>query len=158
MLRHDNLTTIFTTMKVTIESRKSRLLLRWVCPETGKRVSISTGVEDSTTGLAHANSIKCQIENDVRFGYYDRTLLKYKPRTIGKNATEITTVELFDRFTKHQFKDKGLAKSSIKSRYEPVKRMLEQHLNIQAANVDKRQAVSFADVCEIGRASCRERV
>ena len=135
-------------MKVTIESRKSRLLLRWVCPETGKRVSISTGVEDSTTGLAHANSIKCQIENDVRFGYYDRTLLKYKPRTIGKNATEITTVELFDRFTKHQFKDKGLAKSSIKSRYEPVKRMLEQHLNIQAANVDKRRAVSFADVCE----------
>ena len=135
-------------MKVTIESRKSRLLLRWVCPETGKRVSISTGVEDSTTGLAHANSIKCQIENDVRFGYYDRTLLKYKPRTIGKNVTEITTVELFDKFTKHQLKDKGLAQSSIKSRYEPVKRMLEKHLNIRAGVVDRRRAEMFTDVCD----------
>jgi hypothetical protein len=44
-------------------------------------------------------------------------------------------------------KVKDLAQSSIKSRYEPVKRMLEKHLNIQAAAVDKRRAVKFADVC-----------
>jgi integrase len=148
VLRHDSFTTIFTTMKVTIESRKDRLILRWVCPETGKRVSISTSVEDSPTGRAHAQNIKCQIENDVRFGYYDPTLLKYKPRTIGKNATEITTVELFALFTKYQFKQKGLAQSSIKSRYEPLKRMLEKHLNIQAVAVDRRRAGGFADICK----------
>jgi integrase len=88
-----------------------------------------------------------RIENDVKHGYYDASLLKYRPLTIGKNASEITTVELFDRFTQHQFKHEGLAKSSIKSRYKPVKRMLEKHLNVQAAAVDKRRAVSFADVC-----------
>jgi hypothetical protein len=44
-------------------------------------------------------------------------------------------------------KVKGLARSSIKSRYEPLKAMLEKHLSIQAAAVDRRRAVSFADVC-----------
>jgi integrase len=52
-----------------------------------------------------------------------------------------------NRFTQHQFKHEGLAKSSIKSRYEPLKRMLEKHLSIQAAAVDRRRAVSLADVC-----------
>jgi integrase len=134
-------------MKVTIENLEGRLRLRWTCPDTGKRKNLALGVEDSTTGRSFASTIKSQIENDARYGYYDATLLKYKPRTIGRNATEITTVELFDRFTQHQFKSEGLARSSIKSRYEPLKRMFEKHLNIQAAAVDKRRAVSFADVC-----------
>ena len=135
-------------MKVTIESRKGSLLLRWVCPQTGKRVSISAAVEDSTTGRAYANTIKCQIENDVKYGYYDKSLLKYKPRTIRKNPTEITTVELFDRFTRHQLKHKGLSKNSIDTRYKFLQRMLEKHLNIQAADVDKRRVEAFVVVCE----------
>ena len=138
-------------MKVSIETHGRGLRLRWTCPVKGKRVSINAAVEDSPTGRRYAEGMKEQIEEDIKkigLGYYDPTLLKYKPRTIGKNATEITTVELFERFTKHQFKDKGLAQSSIKSRYEPVRRMLEKHLDIQAANVDKRQAERLADVCE----------
>jgi integrase len=134
-------------MKVTIENLEGRLRLRWTCPETGKRKNLGLGVDDSTTGRAFASTIKDRIENDAKHGYYDSSLLKYRPLTIGKNASEIATVELFDRFTQHQFKSEGLAKSSIKSRYEPLKRMLEKHLNIQAAAVDKRRAVSFADVC-----------
>ena len=115
-------------MKVTIENLEGRLRLRWTCPDTGKRKNLALGVDDSTTGRAFASTIKDRIESDVKHGYYDPTLLKYKPRTIGKNATEITTVELFDRFTQHQFKHEGLAQSSIKSRYQPVKQMLEKHL------------------------------
>ena len=134
-------------MKVTIENIEGRLRLRWTCPDTGKRKNLALGVDDSTTGRAFAATIKDRIENDAKHGYYDSSLLKYRPLTIGKNASEITTVELFDRFTQHQFKSQGLAKSSINSRYEPLKRMLEKHLNIQAASVDKRRAVSFADVC-----------
>jgi integrase len=134
-------------MKVTIENLEGRLRLRWTCPDTGKRKNLALGVDDSTTGRAFAATIKDRIENDSKHGYYDASLLKYRPLTIGKNASEITTVELFDRFTQHQFKSEGLAKSSIESRYKPVKRMLEKHLNIQAANVDKRRAVSFADIC-----------
>jgi integrase len=135
-------------MKVTIENLEGRLRLRWTCPETGKRKNLALGVDESNTGRAFAATVKDRIENDVKHGYYDPTLLKYRPRTIGKNPAEITTVELFDRFTQHQFKHEGLAQSSVKSRYQPVKRMLEKHLNIPAANVDKRRALSFADVCE----------
>ena len=134
-------------MKVTIENLEGRLRLRWTCPETGKRKNLALGVDDSTTGRAFASTIKDRIENDAKHGYYDSSLLKYRPLTIGKNASEITTVELFDRFTQHQFKHEGLAKSSIKSRYEPLQRMLEKYLNIQAVGVDKRRAISFADIC-----------
>jgi integrase len=147
VFRHDTFTPIFTPMKVTIEPHQNKLRLRWSCPETGKRKTLALGVDDSTTGRAFAATIKDRIENDARHGYYDVSLLKYRPLTIGKNASEITTVELFDRFTQHQFKHEGLAKSSIKSRYEPLQRMLEKYLNIQAAAVDKRRAVSFADIC-----------
>ncbi|MFM2303245.1 MAG: hypothetical protein RLZZ135_654 [Cyanobacteriota bacterium] len=147
VFRHDTFTPIFTPMKVTIEKHQNKLRLRWTCPETGKRRPLALGVDDSTTGRAFAAIIKDRIENDAKHGYYDATLLKYRPLTIGKNASEITTVELFDRFTQHQLKNEGLAKSSIKSRYEPLKRMLEKYLNIRASAVDRRRAISFADVC-----------
>ena len=147
MFRHDTFTPIFTPVKITIEKHQNKLRLRWTCPETGKRQTLALGMDDSTTGRAFAATIKDRIENDARHGYYDSSLLKYRPLTIGKNASEITTVELFNRFTQHQFKHEGLAKSSIKSRYEPLQRMLEKCLNIQAGAVDKRRAVSFADVC-----------
>jgi integrase len=132
-------------MKVTIEAKKYGHLLRWVCPQTGKRVSIS--VNEAADGR-NPKKLKDRIENDIRHGDYDPTRLKYRPHTIGKTASEISAPELFDRFTQHQFKQEGLAKSSIKSRYHPVKRMLEKHLNIPAANVDKRRSERFADVCE----------
>jgi integrase len=135
-------------MKVTIENLEGRLRLRWTCPETGKRKNLALGVDNSTTGRAYAQTIKAQIENDAKFGYYDPTLIKYKPRTIGKNPSDINAFELFDRFTQYQFKHEGLARSSVKSRYEPVKRMLEKHLNIPAQTVDKGRAISFANICE----------
>ena len=136
-------------MKVTIESIKNRLFLRWKCPAINKRVCVGASVEDSPTGRAHAQTIKCQIENDVKYGYYDPTLLKYKSRTIGKNPTEITTVELFDRFTQYK-KTHGrkLSQKSIDTRYKYLRRMLEKHLNIQAANVDKRHIEAFCFICE----------
>jgi integrase len=132
-------------MKVTIEAHGNGLRVRWICPVKGKRVGVN-----APNGQAEAERKKKQIEKDTEdlsLGYYDPTLLKYKPRTIGKNPTEITTVQVFDKFTQHQLKHKGLAQSSIKSRYEPVTRMLEKHLKIQAADVDRRRAVGFADVC-----------
>jgi integrase len=94
-------------MKVTIENLKGRLRLRWTCPETGKPKNLALGVEDSTTSRSIASGTKEQIENDAKYGYYDSSLLKYRPLTICKNASEITTVELFDRFTQYQFKSEG---------------------------------------------------
>jgi integrase len=147
VFRHDSFTPIFTPMKITIEKHQQKLRLRWNCPETGKRKNLALGVEDSTTGRAFASTIKDRIENDAKHGYYDPTLVKYRPKTIGENPTEITTVELFDRFTQHQAKHEGLSKASIDTRYKYLKVMLEKHLNIPASDIDRRSVDGFVLVC-----------
>jgi integrase len=104
------LTPKFTPMKVTIENHNGRLRLRWLYQ--GKRYTLGCGVPATPTGKAIAKQKAAQIELDVSAGYFDVTLLKYKPRTLGKTATEINAAELFQRFSEHQFKEKGLARSS----------------------------------------------
>jgi integrase len=44
---------------------------------------------------AAAQKKKAEIEQDWITGHYDRTRLKYMPRTLGKSATEISVPELF---------------------------------------------------------------
>lgn len=131
-------------MKVTIEEYRGLLRLRL---NDGKRRCIGLGVANSKVGRALSLKKKAQIEWDWQIGQYDRTLLKYQPRLIGKNPTEISAPELFDRFTHYQAKAKGLAQSSIKSRYIPVRKMLEKALNIPANSIGPREAEIFADLC-----------
>jgi integrase len=131
-------------MKVTIEEHRGLLRLRL---NDGKRRCIGLGVADSTVGRSLALQKKAQIELDWQIGQYDRTLLKYQPRTLGKSATEISTPELFDRYTKHHARDKNLAQSSINSRYIALRKMLEKVLNLPANEIGKREAERFADVC-----------
>jgi integrase len=131
-------------MKVTIEEHRGLLRLRL---NDGKRRCVPLGVSDSTVGRSLALQKKAQIELDWQIGQYDRTLLKYKPRVLGKSATEISAPELFDRYTKYQAKDKNLAQSGINSRYVPLRKMLERVLNLPANAIGKREAERFADVC-----------
>ncbi len=130
-------------MKVTIELHQNKLRLRWICPEIGKRKNLPLGVENSTTGRAFASTIKDRIETDAQHGYYDPTLVKYLPTKKRQQVTGITTVELFDRFTKYQQKHEGLSKASIDTRYKYLKVMLEKHLNIRAADVDRHVIDGF---------------
>jgi integrase len=151
-------------MKITIENLNDRLRLRWICPVLGKRKTLAVGMADSPAGRAYARSIKDRIETDAHprnlHEYYDPTLLKYRNKTIGKNSSGVTTVELFDRFTKHQQKNKALAQSSVNSRYVPVKRMLEKYLNLPAANVDRKHVEQFALVCgdTLASSTAKERI
>jgi integrase len=151
-------------MKITIENLNNRLRLRWVCPLSGKRKTLAVGMADSPAGRAYARSIKDRIETDAHprnlHEYYDPTLLRYRNKALGKNASEVTAVELFDRFTKYQQKNKALAQSSVNSRYVPVKRMLEKHLNLPAANLDRKQVEKFALVCgdTLASSTAKERI
>jgi integrase len=113
-------TTIFTTMKITIESYRGLLRLRF---NDGQRRCLSLGVSDSKVGRSLALQKKAQIELEWEIGQYDRTLLKYRPRTLGKNSSEISVPELFDRFTKDRAKEKGLSQSSIETRYLPLRKV-----------------------------------
>jgi integrase len=131
-------------MKVTIEKHRGLLRLRW---NDGNRRSLPLGIADSPVGRSITLQKKGLIEMDWQTGRYDRSLLKYRPQTISKTATEISVPELFDRFTKHQARAKGLSQSSIGTRYTPLRRSLEKHLNLPANTIGKRQSEEFADVC-----------
>jgi hypothetical protein len=65
--------------------------------------SEETGLSDippssGNTGRGEAARLKAWIENDVKHGYYDPTLVKYGLGDRGQKTSDLTTVELFDRF------------------------------------------------------------
>jgi integrase len=97
--------------KIWIEKTGNTLRLRW--NYEGKRQSLSLGVPDSPVGRAYADKKRSEISMDLVSGHYDPTLLKYRPRKLGTNPTEITAVELFEKYTAFTLKDKGLAPGSI---------------------------------------------
>jgi integrase len=134
-------------MKVTIENLEGRLRLRWTCPETGKRKNLALGLNDGISGRGEAARVKALIETDAQHGYYDPTLTKYLPPKKRQQVTGITTVELFDRFTQYQQKHENLSKASIETRYKYLKVMLEKHLNIRAADVNRGAIDGFLLVC-----------
>lgn len=116
-------TTIFTTIKVTIENHRGLLRLRF---NDGKRRCLLLGVADSLIGRSLALQRKAEIELDWQIGHYDKTLLKYRPRTLGKTATEVSAPELFAKFTQYQAKEEGLKPSTIKeAKYRAIERTTE---------------------------------
>ncbi len=132
-------------MKVTIESHNGRLRLRW--HDGIKRQTLALGLPDTSPCRSLALKKKSEIELDFQTGHYDGTLLKYRSRILGKNPTEISTFELFNRFTAYELKSRGLAKSSIKSRYQPISVMLKKYLNKPAHTIGKHQVENFAAIC-----------
>jgi integrase len=131
-------------MKVGIQNKENRLILVW---NDGKRRTMAIGAADNTASRAAAQRKKAEIEQDWITGHYDSTLLKYKPQTLGKSATEISVPELFDRFTNYQAKSEGLSQSSIVTRYIALRKMLEKVLDVPANTIGKKEAERFADVC-----------
>jgi integrase len=140
------LITPLNLMKIQIENHEGRLRLRW--HDGDKRHTLALGVKDTPVGRSLAQIKKAEIELDWQTGHYDRTLLKYRPRTIGKTATEILAPELFRLFGEHQAKYKGVSRSSIESRYKPIVRMLEKYLNQPAHTIGKRQVDNFVAICQ----------
>jgi hypothetical protein len=147
VFRHDTFTPIFTPMKVTIELHQNKLRLSWNCPVRCKRIRRSIGMDDCNTGRGEAARLKAWIENDLKHGYYDPTLVKYSLGDGGQKTSELTTVELFEQFTQHQDKHKGLRKDTIDTHYKFLLVMLKKHLSIKAADVDKRAIDGFVLVC-----------
>ena len=126
--------------KVTIEHHRCLLRLRW--QYSGKRHTLSLDVTDDAIGLGMAKMKASEIERDIAAGYFDTTLLKYKPRTRGKNATEITAPNLFKSFTQAMSKEKDLTLGAL-CKYEAALSHLEKFLNIQANLVSIEKANNF---------------
>jgi integrase len=83
-----------------IEKRGNSLLIRF--SHDGKLYSFSLRNHNNPVGEAAAKLKIAQIGKDIAYGNFDTTLLRYKPRTMGKNPTAITAVELLDKYIAHR--------------------------------------------------------
>ena len=131
--------------KITIEKHRNKLRLRW--RYQNKRYTLSTYREANAIGHAYAKQLKSQVELDMEAGYFDDSLLKYKPRILGPKPTEISAPELFSNWTTHISKEKELSPRSVECRYKPLERSLERSLNIRADTVTRAKAKNFAALC-----------
>ncbi len=116
-------------MKVWYETKKSGLLLLRFRYE-GKRYTLTTGLQDSEFNRSITSKTISRIETDIAAGYFDPTLLKYKPHRLGAKPTEITAVKLFHKYFAFVQNDRenGLAPGSI-GRYKAIILKLENCLN-----------------------------
>jgi integrase len=84
-------------MKIWYETKKSGLLLIRFRYE-GKRYTLTTGLHDSEFNRSAADRIIARIKTDIGAGYFDPTLLKYKPQGLEAKPTSITAVEPYRDF------------------------------------------------------------
>jgi integrase len=105
---------------------------------------MSCGVPATPTGKALAKQKAAQIELDISAGYFDPTLLKYKPRTLGKNATEITAVELFERYAQAMKRDKALTRNAFQKYAALLSHLKAFFGTVGAESVCDRRAGDFS--------------
>ncbi len=108
---------------IWIDKKGNTLRLRW--NYESKRCQLSLGVRDDYAGQLLANTKRAEIEKDIFSGHYDPTLLKYKLRKFGTNASEITAVALFEKYAAVTIRDKNLAPGSV-HRYKAIASKLRE--------------------------------
>jgi integrase len=130
-------------MKVSIGSNKGWLRLRW--QHQGKHYSLNVGLKDSPSNRIFAQKTANQIQVDILAHKFDESLMDYRPRTLGKKATEITTSELFERFTQAMKQQKALCWGSLE-RYRGCLSHVRRSLCIPAHQVTPTKAANFSSV------------
>jgi integrase len=114
-----------------VEKRGNSLLIRFT--HDCKEYSFSLPKHNHAVGRAAAKLVMAQIEKDIAYGNFDPTLLRYKPRKLGKNPTAISAVELFQKYTDYRLKDRELSHSSI-VRFKGIVSKLSQLLGDKPAD------------------------
>jgi integrase len=94
-----------------IDARGKRLVIRWKFE--GKPCSLSFAGCNNPLGRLRVEQKAREIELDIKAGYFDRTLLKYRPAKLGKNPTLITAIELFRKYIESQVREGTIQQGSI---------------------------------------------
>lgn len=113
-----------------IEERGKSLLLRW--RHEGKPYSFSMRGHNNPIGWSQAKSKLAEIETDIIAGYFDPTLLKYRPRKTGKKPTAISAVEVFQKYAEDRLLERDLGHSSV-GRFKGIASKLGQFLGDKPA-------------------------
>ena len=128
--------------RVSVTNDRGMLRLRW--RHQGKIYGLSLGLEDSRASRAIARSKARQIAEDIEYHQFDKTLNKYRPKTIGNRG--LTCAELFETFGQHKARHHGVSGRSIETRYRPLARALEKWLDIPAHDLDVAKARDFKSI------------
>ena len=126
-----------------IEPRGKSLIIRWTID--CQRYHLCLTNHNSPVGKAAAQIKLATIEKDILSGHFDPTLLKYKPRKSGKNPTEITAVELFEKYIGHRQKEGSLSHSSIgrlKAIASKLKQLLGDKLAEKVTTATAKEAIA----------------
>lgn len=127
-----------------IENHDGRLRIR--CRHSGKTRTISLGIEDGKAQRGYALSILGQVKLDLSLNQFDDSLLKYKPKAVGTQATELSCPELFQRYLDHKI-ERGLS-NGAQQRYKGVLSHIRRSLNLPAHQVTEGKASNFAAVLQ----------
>lgn len=125
-----------------IENHSGRLRLRWMY--RGKKYRLTVGVNADDLGYSVAKQKASEIERDMVAGYFDESLLKYKPRYLGRCATDLHIPALFEKYSKVHAKEANLSEPS-RQRYQACLNHLRSHLNIPAEQLSKRDVKRFVE-------------
>jgi integrase len=112
-----------------IEKRGKSLLIRFT--HEGKPYSFSLPRHNNPVGEAAAKLKIAQIEKDIAYGNFDTTLLRYKLRKLGKNPTDLTAVQLIEKYAADRSSE--LSPSSI-DRLKAIASKLTQLLGDKPAS------------------------
>jgi integrase len=134
-----------TKITVNIDARKPStiLRLRWK-DSTGKR-SLSLGLRDTPPNRARAEYVKKHIEDDWSAEIYDQSLFRYKPQITGSNATDISSSELFKRFTSSKLRAGDISEHTASVRYKSLHNVLKARLDKPVSQIDRKAAETLAD-------------
>jgi plasmid stabilization system protein ParE len=127
--------------KGSVQIKISNDRLQLVFSYGGKRHYLSTGFSDTPTNRKLAEMKARQIELDILSGYFDETLVKYKPQSALSTVTptvtpisidQLSLAELWKKYT--DFKRPGLSPSTLAKDYVKVSRCINVHLPTQSLN------------------------
>jgi integrase len=99
-------------------------------------------MQDSVLTRAIAKQRAAVIEQDICTGNFDKTLLRYRPRALGQNPTELNCPELFERYTQWAAKDRNLQEGSL-CRYQGCLANLRRYLNKPASGLSVHDVENF---------------
>jgi integrase len=106
---------------VQIKARNGRLRLRWTYQ--GKAYQLALSLPDNPQSRQVARTRAAQIERDITFEQFDRTLTKYKPKAEPIPQEQPSTIAQWERWMEKQ-QAEGVTAQTLSNRYQTTLNLL----------------------------------
>lgn len=115
---------------ITIDPKSKLIILRFRVKGFDKQFRLTTGLRGTKPNIEKVRSLREKIENDIFFGEFDETLVKYKA-VKSKSTQKLETIkdqlslpELWEKFV--EFKSSQLEETTIRGTYSQIARYIDK--------------------------------